>query len=396
MWEYDRFVAMRDPRKGGLYMEALSAEITARVQEEISDNCIELIAKDQEHPCACVYAITTGDYVIAMAKKIAGNKKEPRTHEIIRGMIVKKDQLSAFCQEILWQNRMEQIFFPCNTDYDHPEKWELPLVEKTNSESDIALVDEWKGRTAIWFLKALIQIKRRNMKIQLIVDEGAELQTLAMLSCVEELAQAKLFITANGECTLRNPDIVILNQIRYQDKRKYRRMTLEELVDFGKDATGVEEDEEEEDSDEKNINEVLQLCIDYISDEEITEYNLDDAIENLKQMERYLYRSFIRKLRKKLFHFEDLESYFVKRYIKLLYLAYKKMETAHTDPMKIELAPYDFNAMYYFLKKKAKSKRELKRFLVMMLEMQFEECADQFKTYRVHRAIQDIVESDYL
>ena len=39
MWEYDRFVAMRDPRKGGLYMEALSAEITARVQEEISDNC---------------------------------------------------------------------------------------------------------------------------------------------------------------------------------------------------------------------------------------------------------------------------------------------------------------------------------------------------------------------
>lgn len=69
MWEYDRFVAMRDPRKGGLYMEALSAEITARVQEEISDNCIELIAKDQEHPCACVYAITTGDYVIAMAEK---------------------------------------------------------------------------------------------------------------------------------------------------------------------------------------------------------------------------------------------------------------------------------------------------------------------------------------
>lgn len=138
------------------------------------------------------------------------------------------------------------------------------------------------------------------------------------------------------------------------------------------------------------------LCIDYISDEEITEYNLDDAIENLKQMKRYLYRSFIRKLRKKLFHFEEMEGHYVKRYMKLLYLAYKKMETVHTDPMKIELAPYDFNAMYYFLKKKAKSKRELKRFLVMMLEMQFEECADQFKTYRVHRAIQDIVESDYL
>lgn len=393
MWRDNRFVAMSDPQRGGLHIAAASAGMEQSVLEEISDNCLELIAKDYNHPCTCVYALASGKYIVAMAMKISGNRKEARMHEIIRGVVLDKDEMNSFGQSYMSDTIMKEIFFPDNTDFDHPESWNLPTIKSQIPGVRGNSVDRMNGTTALGLYHALKEVQKKQMKIQLLVKTGTELQTLANLACMEKIAGTSLFILANGECTMKSPDILILDQAFYQDMRKYHKMTLEQFVHMGSNVVDDKSDVDTEiDFEQQKVNEILKFCLDYITEKTISDYDLYEAVDSFCETESYLFRRFIRRLRRELFCFQDVEFY-AKRYIKLLYVAYK--ETGNIKQIKtneLESAPYDYSGMYQFLKKKSRSKRELKRLLVQMLEIQFQECAVEFNAHAVREAARNIVE----
>ena len=67
MWKNSRFVAMSDPQKGGLYIAA-AKELSENIQNEIIEN-LELVVRDKEHLCTAIYPLSSGEYVIAVAKE---------------------------------------------------------------------------------------------------------------------------------------------------------------------------------------------------------------------------------------------------------------------------------------------------------------------------------------
>lgn len=393
MWSNNRFVAMRDPRRGGLHIAAASSGLETSLQEEISDNCLELIAKDYNHPCTSVYVLSSGEYMVAMAKKVSGTKKEARTHEIIRGVVMEKDEVQPFCKRyMLHAEKMKELFFPENSDLDNPGEWILSARPSKMTDEDCKLVDQLDGGKALYLFNALQVIQRKQMKVQLLVKEGAELGILALLSCISEIAGTKLFFLASGECTLRSPDVLILDTPIYQDMRRYRKMTWEQFIYLGRDMLddeGVLEDCI--DPDQESIDELVEYCLDYITERDISDYDIYEEIDSMNETRPYLYQRFLRKLRKELFHFEDSE-YYTKRYMKLLYVAYKELDKEKgCKSVNLEMAPYDFSGMYQFLKKKAKSRRDLRRLLVLMLEVQFQCCAGEFNAQTVHKAACNLV-----
>lgn len=250
MWRDKWFVAMRDPQKGGLHISRVSPEFQKNLLDEINDNCLELIAKDLETQCICVYKFFSGEFMVAVAKKILGSHKESRKHEIIRGVILTETELIPFCQNFMTYDFMTEIFFPDDTDYDNPGEWEVPQIERENQDLVPDPLKQLDMEGTLGLYNALKRIKKKKMKIQLLVEQGEELQMLAVLSCVGKIAGVRLFIAANGECTQRSPDILILDQIAYQSTREYRKVTLEEFISMGNEC---ENEYDEEIHDEQQI-----------------------------------------------------------------------------------------------------------------------------------------------
>lgn len=388
MWRDKWFVAMRDPQKGGLHISRVSTEFQKNLLDEINNNCLELIAKDLENPCICVYKFFSGEFMVAVAKKISGSYKESRKHEIIRGVILTETELIPFCQSFMTYDFMTEIFFPDDTDYDNPGEWEVPQIERENQDLVPESLKQMDMEEILGLYNALKRIKKKKMKIQLLVKQGEELQMLAVLSCVGKIAGVRLFIVANGECTQRSPDILILDKIAYQSTREYRKVTLEEFISMGNEC---ENEYDEEIHDEQQINKTVRFCLNYITKRDISDYELYEFLEDFKEKEADLYLKFLRELTKKMFEFPNIECY-NRRYMKLLYIIYrKKDEEKVSDSVEIQTAPYDFGKIYCFLRKKAKTKRELKKLLVMMMEVQFEECVGQFDERAIHEAANNSV-----
>ena len=392
MWKNSRFVALRDPKKGGVHIAAASKGISQSALDEITDSCLELIAKDRTHPGVCTYSLDSGGYMIAMAMKVGGNRMESRPHEIVRGLILEKEELNPFCQSFMTADSLKDIFFPVTTDYDYPENWTMSSVKNELRIPDKALTDQMNGTTALGLFHALKEVSKKKMKVQLMVDDGDELQALAILACMNEVAGTHLFVMANGECTLKSPDILILKQATYQDMRQYHKMTLEQLVHMGSDMVGDQAIEPESDSDEQRIQELVNWCVDYITDNNISDYDVYDTLGGVYDTGPYIYQRLIRRIRKELFRFDDVE-YYSERYMKLLFVLFKKnvMEKKHHS-LELEAPPYDYTGMYFFLKKKSRNKRELRRFLIMMFEAQFTECVGQFDARAIREAVRNIVE----
>ena len=309
MWKNRRYVALRDPKKGGVHIAAASKGISQFVLEEITDNCLELTAKDRTHPGVCMYSLDSGGYLIAMALKVAGNRMESRTHEIVRGVVLGKEELSPFCQSFMTADSMKDIFFPVTTDYDYPENWVIPPVKSELRMPGNALIDQMNGTTALGLFHALKEVSKKKMKIQLVVDDGDEFQTLACLACMNEVAGIHLFIMANGECTLKSPDILILEQANYQDMRQYHRMTLEQFIHMGSDMVNTQAVEFEDDTDNRRIQELAHWCMEYITDNKISDYDMYDTLGRVYDAEPYIYQRLKRQLLKEMFHFDDVEYY---------------------------------------------------------------------------------------
>lgn len=392
MWKNRRYVALRDPKKGGMYIAAASKGVSQLVLEEITGNCLELIARDRTHPGICVYSLDSGEYMVGMALKVAGTRMESRTHEIVRGVLLEREKLGSFCQSYMTTDSMKDIFFPVTTDYDYPENWVIPSVKSDSRVSDNVLLDQMNGTTALGLFHALREVSKKKMKVQLVVRDGDEIQTLAMIACMNEVAGTHLFVMANGECTLKAPDILILEQANYQDMRQYRRMTLEQFIHMGSDMVNEQDVEVEDDADNRRIQEIANCCMDYITDNTISDYDMYDTLERVYDAEPYIYQCLKRQLRKELFHFDDVE-YYSERYMKLLFVLFKKSVLEDRKySLELETPPYDYCGIYLFLKKKSRNKRELRRFIVMMFETQLMECTGQFDARVIRDAVRNIVE----
>src|SRR5699024_11186262 len=106
MWSDNRFVATRDPSRGGLSFVATTAGFPKDIMQEIYDDCLEIITKDYDHSCCGVYPLANGQYVIMMAKKISGTIRESRLHEIIRGIVVHYDEMASFCENYMAKDKL--------------------------------------------------------------------------------------------------------------------------------------------------------------------------------------------------------------------------------------------------------------------------------------------------
>lgn len=392
MWENRRYVALRNPKKGGVYIAASSKGISQIEIEEITDNCLELIARDRTHPGICMYSLESGGYMIAMALKVAGNRMESRTHEIVRGLFLEREEIGPFCQSYMTTDDMKDLFFPSTTDYEYPENWVIPSVKSDSRKSDNILINQMNGSTALGLFHALREVSKKKMKVQLVVNDGDELKTFALLACMNEVAGTHLFVMANGECTLKLPDILILKQANYQDMRQYHRMTLEQLIHMGSNMVNKSVAEPEGDSDNQKIQELTNWCMDYITDNKISDYDMYDTLGRVYDEETYIYQRLKRCLCIELFRFGDME-YYSERYMKLLFVLFKKVVSKEKNySLELEAAPYDYCGMYLFLKKKARNKRELRRFLIMMFETQLIECTGQFDARAIREAMHNIVE----
>lgn len=389
MWKENKFVAMRDPKKGGAYISAVTGGVTEDIQDEIMDNCMELIARDKEHSCICIYPLLNSGYVIAVARKVTATSQESREHEVIRGIVLDDDELTSFCQDYMSEECMKELFFPENTDFNHLEDWTIPAI-KARHVTSVDLISQMDGRELLGLFHALKETAKNHLKIQLIVEDHEKLKTMALLGCMQEITGTRLFITVEGECTLKNPDILILDQTIYQDMNKYYKMNLNEFIHMGSDSikhTGVPCVQSE--SEKKKTEKLLDFCLDYIRGDYISDYEVYEVLGNLKKTDVCLYSRFIRSLRKELFSFPQVECY-EKRYMKLLYIAFKKDKEEKT--VELETAPYDFQEMYLFLTRKSRNKREQKNLLMMMLETQFQECMGKPDERLLHKAARNIVE----
>lgn len=85
----------------------------------------------------------------------------------------------------------------------------------------------------------------------------------------------------------------------------------------------------------------------------------------------------------------------MKRYMTLLYAVFKKAAKEEmNDSLEFCPAPYDFHGMYLFLKKKAGSRREFRRLLAAMLEVQFTGEMDVVWNKAAHDASMHILDTN--
>ena len=255
------------------------------------------------------------------------------------------------------------------------------------------LLDHLDYKSTLGLVRALQNIKRKKERIQLIVRDGSEWMVMAVCSCMAAQAGVRLFVMANGECTLTPPDIVISEQLVYLDERDYKKVNMEQLIHMGREMeAGAAEAPDGPEPDEAD--ELLSFCSDYLISGKISEDELYEAMEELMHRDRSAFFRFRRKMKGKLFHFRK-ENYCMKRYMTLLYAVFKKVAKEEmNDSLEFCPAPYDFHGMYLFLKKKAGSRREFRRLLAAMLEVQLAGEMDVVWNKAAHDASMHILDTN--
>ncbi len=392
MWYENRFVATRDPSRGGLCITAATEGFSEQLKTEIYEDCLEMAAKDYGHSSGGIYPLLNGQYAIMMAKKVSGSSRESRPHEIIRGVIADADEMAEFCEGYIAEGNAEAIFFPDAPDPDHPEDWYMrPDSIKKCTGRMKTFLDHLDYQSTLGLVRALQDIKKKKERIQLIVRDGSEWMAMAVCCCMAVQAGVRLFVMANGECTLTPPDIVISDQLFYLDERDYQKVTMEQLIHMG-NVMGREAAEAPAAQEPDEAEELLRFCSDYLTSGNISDDELYEAMEELMHRDRSAFFRFRRKMKGKLFHFRNV-SYCKERYMKLLYAVFKKpVQEEMNDSLVFCPAPYDFHGMYLFLKKKAGNKREFRRLLAAMLELQFAGEMDAAWNKAAHNASMNILD----
>lgn len=370
-YENSRFVATRDPSRGGLQIVAATIGFEDEVKNEIYNECLEMITRDQEHDCCGVYPLSNGQYAIMAARKVNGSKKESRKHEVVRGMVLSPKELQQFCESYIAEGRFEEFFFPNEVDPDVPQDWSIMEYDINHSKN---LMQKFLGQLEypqlLGLFQAIGQVGKTNDKIQLIVQEGGEWILLAACCCMAVQSGTKLFIMVNGECTLTPPDIVITDRLLYLDSYNYQKMSIEQFIDYGSEM-GFGRSTEDEDMSE--LRQLVEKCCEYVHSDTMADEELYEAMEHLKVSDRSQYAKFKRCMKLKMIRMK-MDGYFPERYMKLLFALFKcPVSMTENETLELCNAPYDYSGMYRILKKKVRSKRELRRLMAFMLEVQFKE-----------------------
>ena len=394
MWTKERYVATRDPSRGGLHISATTEGFSKTNKEEIYDRCLELIAKDLGCVCTSIYPLSNGQYSVAMGYKVAGSARESRPHEVIRGVIADPEEVITICETYIAEGNAENLFFPSEPNPDRPEEWSIK--EALNATASGRMNEFWRAldyRAVLGFFNAMKEVKRKKYKIRLIVPEGTEQLALAACCIMGIQARVRLFVMADGECTQTMPDLIITDKLVYLDEQQYRSMTLEQFIYMGSCAdSGKEASEKSEKFDE--VEKLLALCREYLVSEDISDYCLYQRVNEVITKDESAYSRFRAGLKNQLYNCKNAD-YYMERYMKLLYIAFKTTAVRTEGNLSAELctAPYDFRGMYLLIEKKTKTKRELRRYLVAMLETQFSECGDSFSKKAIREAAMNVIEN---
>lgn len=274
------------------------------------------------------------------------------------------------------EGRMTDIFFPTPLDKEHPELWEIPADIWQEKAENLQIF--WKHMDysqVLGLFQALKEIEKKREKIQLIVDEGYEWMALTLCSVISVQYGIRLFLMVDGECTITPPDIVISDRINYLERYHYKKMSMEQLIQRGSiRESNLVQKKNDVISDE--VEGLFRICQEYLDSEEISNEKLYECMELLLKKDPREFAFFRRYLKHRLAHIR-IENSNIDRYMVLLYIVHKKrVDEYANDSMELCTAPYDFPEMFLFLRKKAKNKRELRKYLKVLLEIQFFEVAD--------------------
>ena len=369
-----RFVADRDPARGGLVIITTSKGFSDRTRTELEDNCLEMIAAGYDRGCLEIYPLSDGSFAAAMARKVAGSSRECRPHEIVRGFICSPAELQYLCVKYIAEDLVEELFFPGELDPDQPDAWPHPQVKPETGGSTDAFFNKMDYRTLTALAAALRQISSGRLKVLLQAQEQDRQFLLAVLTRFSLLSGERLFMICDGECTLARPDLVIgSGQLQYLDSRVYKKMTLEDLVKLGRGGQqGSSPSFSEGPAEDPAAAALLRHSEEFLVSKGASEYALYREMGLLHDNDRAGFRKYLRSLRQLLADC-DLTQSSLDHFIRLLYAAYKK-EPAPEAGWEPELsgAPYDFPAMTALLRKKAAGRRDLRRLMTALLHLQLE------------------------
>ena len=364
----DYYIATRNPSLGGLKIIETNKEFPEMLKREISDNCLELISPDYEqHPLA-IYPIDD-NFVVSMSFKVAGDKYESRPHEVIHGAVVHNEEFENMT-EIMAENEIDRTF--SNKNFGFCDKDWQSLYTNKNA---LQLFLNNMGATRILGLyHAVRNVIENKRKVQLLVAKGKErIVQAACYSVLTPTLRKQLFTISNGECTLRDADILITKSIKYQNAEKYETMSFMEFVKEGSLLAERNEKRQQEES----VIELIESCLKYITELDISKQILNEVRQDSNNLSRNARRMFQCQLRSKLTTLY-VGKKALKRYMQVLCLAFENLQEVklkQEEPM-ISLL-YDIEDMVMFLEEHCVGKKELEFYMKIMLEIML----DKFVLY---------------
>lgn len=384
---YSSYVGKRDYLTGKFRVIGMSQELNDELKDELEEFCLELISKDTG-PAIAINSLTNGKYTVEMAKRI----EEPKTlkvYHIVHGLIVSWRELEVITEKYIAEGRAAELFFAESVDLVCPEKW-TPEVDFSGELEGDAMKNFLNAREyeeVVRLALALHEVGKKDRKIQLIVEEEkkpvvfAALFKLALMS-----GSVALSFLMNGETTSDCPHFLLTDPLDFMDSQKYERMTLEELVQkYGRPHSILEDHNE----DIRRVDDLVDFCQDYLENWKIKDRDLYERTGNLLSQDKKLYEQFSNRLKNMLgyvhYSLNDIE-----RYMKLVYLAFKKVDQpAGVQGSELEAAgPYDYTQMINFLREiSGKKDKEFKKLLTAMLQTQMECCLGSNQAVEIRKPI---------
>lgn len=386
---YSSYVGKRDYLTGKFRVIGMSQELSKELKEELEEYCLELIRKEDSGPSIAINSLTNGKYIIEMAKRVE-EAKTLKVHHIIHGLIVSWKELEVITEKYIAEGRAEELFFAESVDLVCPEKWTPEVDFSGELEGDAMknfLNDAMDYEQVVRLSFALYEVGKKDRKIQLIVEEEKKPVVFAALFKLALMSGAvALSFLMNGETTSDCPHFLLTDPLDFMDSQKYERMTLEELVQkYGRPHSILEDHNE----DMRDVEDLVDFCQDYLENWKIKDRDLYERTGNLLSQDKKLYEQFSNRLKNMLgyvhYSLNDIE-----RYMKLVYLAFKKVDQpAGVQGSELEAAgPYDYTQMINFLREiSGKKDKEFKKLLSAMLQTQMECCLGANQAVEIRKPI---------
>ena len=384
---YSSYVGKRDYLTGKFRVIGMSQELSKELKEELEEYCLELIRKEDSGPSIAINSLTNGKYIIEMAKRVE-EAKTLKVHHIIHGLIVSWKELEVITEKYIAEGRAEELFFAESVDLVCPEKWtpEVDFSGELEGDAMKNFLNAMDYEEVVRLSFALYEVGKKDRKIQLIVEEEKKPVVFAALFKLALMSGAvALSFLMNGETTSDCPHFLLTDPLEFMDSQKYERMTLEELVQkYGRPHSILEEHNE----DMLRVEDLVDFCQDYLENWKIKDRDLYERTGNLLSQDKKLYIQFINRLKNMLeyvgYNLGDTE-----RYMKIVYLAFKKVETSEVQGSELEAAgPYDYTQMINFLREvSGKKDKEFKKLLTAMLQTQMECCLGSNQAVEIRKPI---------